>query len=312
MEKAFDTVWHKGLIYKLISHEFPSYLVHLVKNYLSDRSFAVNSHSHTSKIKQISAGVPQGSLIGPFLFNLFINDMPRTPDTALALFADDTAVYTSSWSRQVIVSRLNKHLEEIESYCNSWKLKINYAKTEFVVFSKKRSAQPSTVTIAGNVVRETTAAKYLGVTLDKGLTFRQHITEKKRQGIVALKSLYPLINRKSGLSPENKLAIYKTIVRPMILYAAPVFSNAAKSNLKHLQVTQNAFLRLAYGGNRYTSTAEVHTWAEVEYVKDYISRVADRFFSHQIRSSVLTRNVGAFDEEKAPFRIKHRLIYRMT
>jgi hypothetical protein len=86
IEKAFDTVWFIGLIYKLIKYGFPSYIVLLIASYLSNRGFKVLVEE---TIKQISAGVPQGSILGPILFILFISDIPKHPKTDFSVFADD-------------------------------------------------------------------------------------------------------------------------------------------------------------------------------------------------------------------------------
>lgn len=96
VEKAFDRVWITGLLYKLIANKLPNHLIHLLQSYLTKRKFYVSVEGHNST-RHIKAGVPQGSLLGPTLFSLYINDIPKMDKTDIALFADDTCLYAHSW-----------------------------------------------------------------------------------------------------------------------------------------------------------------------------------------------------------------------
>lgn len=109
IEKAFDTVWIDGIVYKLIDYKFPGYLIHLVNNYLRDRRFQVKISEAISDLRYSRAGVPQGSVLGPVLFSYFINDVPKFPRTNLAIYADDTAVYAHSFNAQVATKQCQIH-----------------------------------------------------------------------------------------------------------------------------------------------------------------------------------------------------------
>jgi hypothetical protein len=107
IEKAYDTVWVKGLIYKLISYDVPYYLIHFLLSYLTNRTFCVTVAGYRSPIKTISAGLPQGAVLSPLSFNLYTADSPRLCHSQLAMFADDTALYTQSWRVDTITNRLS-------------------------------------------------------------------------------------------------------------------------------------------------------------------------------------------------------------
>ncbi|GFV15999.1 RNA-directed DNA polymerase from mobile element jockey [Trichonephila clavipes] len=90
IQKAFDRVWHTGLLYKLIKINAPPQLILIIKSFLNNRSFAVRVNDTHSSTKQIRAGAPQGALLSPTLFNIYVNDIPKTRQTTVCLYADDT------------------------------------------------------------------------------------------------------------------------------------------------------------------------------------------------------------------------------
>lgn len=190
----------------------------------------VESQNVKSEIKIVTAGVPQGSVLGPTLFNLYINDIPKHKDVDIGLFADDTAIFASSYRTDTITNRLEAHTKRILHFFEKWKISANKAKTEAILFTKRRPILPRNIKVGNTSVSWSESVKYLGVTLDRKLTFTKHITNLSHKGNAALVSLYPLINRNSCLSTSNKLLIYKAIVRPAITYACPVWSFTCKTN----------------------------------------------------------------------------------
>ncbi|XP_062538281.1 uncharacterized protein LOC134206570 [Armigeres subalbatus] len=126
VEKAFDNVWHDGLVYKLQRYNLPSYLVKIINNYLSARTFRVSISGASSNAHNIVAGVPQGSILGPLLFNLFTSDMPEPPEGGiLSLFADDTSIVYNGRVIRALVAKLQRGLDALTEYLTSWKICIN-------------------------------------------------------------------------------------------------------------------------------------------------------------------------------------------
>ncbi|KAL1122987.1 hypothetical protein AAG570_003311 [Ranatra chinensis] len=142
ISKAFDKIWTVGLISKLITYNIPDALVNMLHSFLNDRLFRVKIDNHFSEWKNISAGVPQGSLLGPVLFNLYINDLPETTNTQVAMYADDTAFLAQSWKPGLVTNRLQEALNRAESWFSTWRMEINASKCAAILFTKRHKHKP--------------------------------------------------------------------------------------------------------------------------------------------------------------------------
>lgn len=179
IEKAFDSIWHDGLLYKLIKMKLPTYLIRLLESFIRKRKFAVYVNNATSNTIEIPAGLAQGTCISPILYALYIADIPIVENTQLALYADDTSIYTSAKQSNTIINRLNHALQTLAQYFHKWKIKINPAKTQAILFpfDNKRRRIP-TIKLKGEQhdINFTDSVNYLGIIFDKKLTFAHHIT----------------------------------------------------------------------------------------------------------------------------------------
>ncbi|GFT98487.1 RNA-directed DNA polymerase from mobile element jockey [Trichonephila clavipes] len=126
--KAFDKIWHDGLLIKLVRLDFPPPLIKSIHSFLSDRSFRVRVDKTLSSPRPIRSGLPQGSLSSPLLFTLYVNDMPQTDLSHLAMFADDTAIITQNKRFSVVISNLQHYVSLLELWLTDWKIKVNASK----------------------------------------------------------------------------------------------------------------------------------------------------------------------------------------
>jgi hypothetical protein len=110
IKKAFDTTWHSGLLYKLSRFEFSTRLIQLISSFLSELKFRVSVEGKMSTPREMQAGVPQGLVLSPTLYNIFVNDPSQTPGVYLALFADDTCLYATDRKEGFIVRKLQRDL----------------------------------------------------------------------------------------------------------------------------------------------------------------------------------------------------------
>jgi hypothetical protein len=163
--KAFDTVWVKGLLYTLTVLNFPSFLVKTISSYLDCRIFQTSFHSATSTCRGMRAGVVQGVLVSPVLFNLYVNDI-LTPSrhVELAQYADVTDLVATSRNPSLLVGYLDAYLGRLERWLRDWKIAINVSRSIAVLFVKtaRRIQKPRAVQFLGEPIQWVETARYLG------------------------------------------------------------------------------------------------------------------------------------------------------
>jgi hypothetical protein len=206
-EKAFDTTWHPGLLYKLSELHFAISPIKLIASFLTNRKFKVSV-------------VPQGSVLAPVLYSLYINDAPATPGIHLALFADDTCVYATEKHERRVLNKLQRGLIDVGSWCQRWNIKINEGKTQAIYFSKRRRMPANDLQLNGRNIPFVNSVKYLGVIFDRRMTLGLHIAK------TAAKTLGPYIRtysifRSKHLNAYIKLIVYKALIRSIMTYACP-------------------------------------------------------------------------------------------
>ena len=137
VEKAFDSVWHTGLRYKLMNSELPSKIIRLMCSFISDRTITVEM---SDKVKP-NAGTPQGSVLSPLLFLMYVNDIPVDPmnnQVKISQFADDLGMWTFGPNATHVQYRIHKTLSALEKWCSKWRIKLNAKKTQLIVLKKKK------------------------------------------------------------------------------------------------------------------------------------------------------------------------------
>ena len=211
--QAFDRVWIEGLNFKLRCMLPDEYCV-LINSYLTDRKFQVSHANALSNWEDIKAGVPQGSVLGPLLYSIYVGDIPVNEDAVIAMYADDTAVLTVSKNHLSSLENLQEHVDKIVKWTSRWKIKINGEKSAHVNFALRKTVADR-IFINREAVPQAGNVKYLGLHLDTSLSWSTHITSKCKIVKEKLRSLYWLLNPKSPLSLNNKRLLYTAIVKPV-------------------------------------------------------------------------------------------------
>ncbi|GBN75661.1 hypothetical protein AVEN_13365-1 [Araneus ventricosus] len=150
------------------------------------------------------------------------------PGTQLCLFADDTEIMCTGPVKHINVAKLNNHLAELERWLIKWKIKINKDKCQAMYFTKAKKLPPPQKKLFRRTIPWCSEVKYLGITLDKQLTFKKHISNIKTKLKTSKAILQPLIGKNSKLSLGNRLLLYKSMLRPLISYASPKGDAVAK------------------------------------------------------------------------------------
>ncbi|KAL7295768.1 hypothetical protein TKK_0010819 [Trichogramma kaykai] len=236
-----DRVWHEGLLYK-IKKILPDQHYRLIKSYLHRRTFRVKVNHEITELFNINAGVPQGSILAPTIYLLFTADLPSATGVLTATKADDTALLVAHSEVSIASQKIQNHLENVQEWLSKWRVKVNVDKSAHVTFTLRRETCPQ-VFLYGSPIPVSDQVKYLGLHLDRRLTWRAHIWSKRKQLGLKLRSLYWLIGRNSALSLENKVLIYKAILKPIWTYGCQLWGRAASSNIQIIERFQAKVLR---------------------------------------------------------------------
>ena len=274
ISKAFDSVWHRGLLHKMLEAGISLSMVQLIRSFLIGRSFRVKLRSCRSTGRRIEAGVPQGSVLSPLLWNIFVSDLPTSPRTELALYADDTAILASSRNAGIISNRLQTAADSLEDWYTDWRISVNPEKSAAVLFQKRRLQPGPNITMFGRPIPWTNQVSYLGLLLDSKLTWRQHISSVVGKTSGAITALYPMLCRNSKLSLDNKLLLYKTVIRPVFTYASQVWAYAAKTHIHRLQVLQNKTLRMICDAPWFVTNQRIREDLQMPTLQEFFTKSA--------------------------------------
>lgn len=285
IQKAFDRVWHAGLLYKLLDTPLPPMLVRLIASFLEGRTFHISVENKDSNPRPIRAGVPQGSCLSPLLYALYTNDIPtlqgnlrawETDNVVLALFADDSAYFISSPTLTYAAARMQRVLDSLSVWLEKWRIAVNVSKTAAIIFnSRSRSLKP--LRLSGRDIAWQSKVKYLGCHLNWSLSGATHAMYAGRQARAARAMLRPVITSK--LPIRTKIGIYKTYVRSRLTYASPAWYLTVPQGLRaRLQSQQNITLRMITRAGRYVRNDVIARDLKTESIKEFVVRCTERMF----------------------------------
>lgn len=270
IQQAFDKVWHTGLLYKLKT-SLPNTYYMVLKSYLLERKFQVKFGGETSNLYDIKASIPQGSVLGPVLYSIYTADLPTTDKVVTATYADDTACLASDKTPEIASQKLQVHLDKIDQWLEKWRIKASVTKSVQITFTLRKGDCPP-VTMRGEPLPNETSVKYLGLHLDRRLTWENHIKKKRKEADIRWNSLQWLIGRKSTLTLNNKLLIYKAVIKPVWTYGIQLWGSASNSNLEILQRFQNKVLRQITCAPWFARNNELHEYTELPTIKQEVNK----------------------------------------
>ena len=296
IEKCFDTIDHDILLQKLRWYGIDGHELDWFKNYLYDRKQCVRVDNITSDVTSCPIGVPPGSILGPILFLLYVNDFAQYIDNQNCnIFADDAMIYSFGIDIQETKSKLQCALNTLTPWYSGNRLSISAQKSAVMLIGKKSQAKHSilAVSINGDLLEQFCSTKYLGVTVNGTLSWDSQCDNLccKLAGKIAI-----LRRIRSFVKNETLKLLYEKTIQPVMDYACSVWCHTKKSNINKLQRVQNYAAHIITGNFDYLNTNSIDLirslrWANVQERCDYFTAVLMYKVIHGLTPMYMTDNI---------------------
>ena len=259
LKKAFDTVDHNILLEKLENYGIRGKPLELITSYLTNRTQCTFVNNKLSKSSKITSGVPQGSVLGPLLFILYINDIKNAvPNVPLQLFADDTSVFIHNNNYAKLIDTTKETLLNLIKWFESNKLTLHLGKSTYIIFqpsSNNKSSLEDYFTLDGIKINRSKSTKYLGIHLDEHLSWKNHI-ESLNNNLIKYTTIFYRI--RNIVPPKVAEQIYYAFVYSRLIYGIEIYGMAKSSSIKPLQTMQNRVLKILTFKNKRYSTFSLY------------------------------------------------------
>ena len=284
LSKAFDTIDHKILLYKLNNYGIRGRALEWFRGYLTNRKQFVCINDQCSSMQDVDCGVPQGSLLGPLLFITYINDIRNSSNIlSFLLFADDSNVLFSHADPDILVNTLNIELDKLLQWIRANKLSLNLQKTKCMLFSNSIGNLPHNVKLDNTDIEAVTSMKFLGLIIDDKLSWKCHIDSICR----TISRNIGIVNKvKFFLPTSSLLMLYSTLILPYLNYGIIVWGNTYDSYLHRLLLLQKKAMRVICN-----TSWRSHT--DVLFVENNVLKINDLYryslgqFMYQLNNNTL-------------------------
>lgn len=297
LKKAFDTVSHHLLLEKLFAIGIKGKVFKLLESYLQNRQQMVKISENQSSAKLITCGVPQGSILGPLLFLVYINDIYQIDlQGDVTLYADDTSIIYYGHSVEVILPQAQCDLNKLDEWFKYNLLTVNTNKTNYVIFhSKNKKLKDNTqLRINNQPIQKKYKEKYLGIILDNQLNWKPHI-EKIHSKLVSLTGALHGIAK--CFPKQVRYLIYNSLVKPHLDYLIEIWGTAAQSNLKVIQTMQNKLIKILFNYHYRTSTEKLYKETGIMNIRQtYVYNTC--ILIHKILNDDINTNINLIRKSK--------------
>ena len=266
LQQAYDRVWRKGLLKKMNDYGIHGNLYKWIKDFLTDRLIQTKVQNAFSSKKVLEEGLPQGSSLSCTLFLIFLNDLPMELKSEKGQYADDLSFWQTQNKVGTCAILLNEDLKRLDSYCSKWKLKINYGKTVYTIFTKssKEAKRNLTVQIGDRNVSKEDNPVYLGVQLDTQLTLAKHVANLKQKATSRLRIVKRLASTNWGADKTNLRQMYLGYVRSTMDHNLALQSICSESVKQSLDQVQNEAVKFISGGMKSSPIAACEVDSNIE------------------------------------------------
>ena len=253
LKKAFDTMNHDLLVKKLSFYGIRGAVNAWLTNYLlTNRNQYVIADDHSSGMRLITCGVPQGSVLGPVLFLLYINDICSVSNLLkFVLFADNTDRFCSSTSLHDLQDTINRELAKRFVWFSVNRLPLNLGKTNYMLFRSRPPDNELTLTINNVVLPRVAATKFLGIIIDDKLSWKPHIQSVKSKLSIVLSIMY---KASKLINTEGMYSLYCSLFHPYLSYCNEIWGNTYPSNVKCSFTHHKKAIRLICNADRLAHT----------------------------------------------------------
>jgi hypothetical protein len=271
LTKAFDTVQHDILLSKLSHYGVRGKAHNWFKSYLGDRKQFVQVNGVQSSQQYINTGVPQGSVLGPLLFLVYVNDIYNSVkdiDCKLLLFADDTNIFLVGKDIVILKAKAELALECLQTWFDINKLTLSLSKTLYNIFHNRNKAVPHScnkLNVFNLEINRVPNAKFLGITIDEKLKWTEHITQLC-QKLVKYASSFKII--KHHVHSKFKKQLFSAHIVSNIKYGIEVYGHTSLQNIRKIQVLQNRILKILFNEDWFTPTNSLHSKLKVLKISD--------------------------------------------
>ncbi len=226
VSKAFDKVYHPALLQKLKTMGVSGNLLTWISSYLSDRKQKVVINGVKSDPKSINASVPQGSILGPLLFLVYVNDIVDDLETLPYLFADDTSLFSTIDPKNTVetFNKINNDLEKLAHWSAQWRVTFNAAKTVYMIISNRKNVVYPSLYLHGQLLNRVESHKHLGITFSSDMKWTSHIESILSKAFSRLNGI-----RRIGhvVSRKVRESLYNALVLPVIEYGSILYDNCS-------------------------------------------------------------------------------------
>ena len=244
--KAFDTVPHQRLLKKLSAYGIRGNILGWIRSFLSNRQQKVKVGSSCSDWVQVKSGIRQGSVLGPTLFLIYINDLPEVVSNVVKLFADDTKIYRNITDSSDMDS-LQQDINNLQTWSEDWLIRFNASKCKCIHLGKRNPKH--SYSMGSTYIEETRHEKDLGVTFDDELSFSEHIAlkvKKANQALGMIRRTFTCMDR------DIFIPLFKTLVRPHLEYASVIWSPKFKKDNLAIENVQRRATKMVTGMKNLT------------------------------------------------------------